>query len=73
MQNNKAGLQWETSRVGGALQVPSLLGLGLKDAVYLAENKGMQVAIKGKGKVMSQSLQPGTAFKKGQQITIFLN
>jgi cell division protein FtsI (penicillin-binding protein 3) len=73
MQNNKAGLQWETSRVGGALQVPSLLGLGLKDAVYLAENKGMQVAIKGKGKVMSQSLQPGIAFKKGQQITIFLN
>jgi cell division protein FtsI (penicillin-binding protein 3) len=73
LKENKAGMSWAGSRVAGVLQVPTLIGLGLKDAVYLAENKGLKLEIKGRGKVINQSLQPGTTFKKGQLITIFLN
>ncbi len=52
---------------------PNVTGMGLKDAVYLAENMGMKVTVTGRGKVLSQSILPGTVFKKGQTITLFLN
>lgn len=40
--------------------VPSVVGMGLKDAVYLLENRGCRVRVKGVGKVASQSVAPGT-------------
>lgn len=40
--------------------VPSVVGMGLKDAVYLLENRGCRVRVKGVGKVVSQSIAPGT-------------
>jgi cell division protein FtsI (penicillin-binding protein 3) len=40
--------------------VPSVVGMGLKDAVYLLENRGCKVRIEGVGKVQSQSVSPGT-------------
>jgi len=53
--------------------MPNLVGMGLKDALYLLENKGLTATISGKGKVISQSLFPGTVFKKGQKIILMLN
>jgi cell division protein FtsI (penicillin-binding protein 3) len=53
--------------------MPDVVGMGLKDAVYLLENKGLKLALQGKGKVVSQSLIAGTNFIKGQKITLFLN
>ena len=53
--------------------MPNLVGMGLKDALYLLENKGLTATISGKGKVISQSLIPGTSFKKGQKIILMLN
>ncbi len=53
--------------------VPDVKGMGLKDAVYLLENKGLQAIVSGKGKVVSQSLAAGMNFKKGQKIIIMLN
>ena len=53
--------------------MPNLVGMGLKDALYLLENKGLAATISGKGKVISQSLLPGTVFKKGQKIILMLN
>jgi cell division protein FtsI (penicillin-binding protein 3) len=47
--------------------------MGLKDAVYLMENKGLKVTATGRGRVLSQSLPAGTSFKKGQIVTLFLN
>jgi cell division protein FtsI (penicillin-binding protein 3) len=47
--------------------------MGLKDAVYMAENKGLKVTVTGRGRVISQSLPAGATFKKGQAITLFLN
>ena len=53
--------------------MPKVLGLGLKDAVYMLENYGLKVIAGGRGKVIYQSLQEGTTFTKGQTINIQLN
>jgi cell division protein FtsI (penicillin-binding protein 3) len=54
-------------------QVPDVKGMGLKDALYLLESMDLKVAARGKGKVKSQSVQPGTALNKNQTITLELN
>jgi cell division protein FtsI (penicillin-binding protein 3) len=72
VKNNTAQLQSLDNSMASNI-IPSVLGMGLKDAVYLAENKGLKVIATGKGKVINQSLLPGTAFKKGQTITLSLN
>jgi cell division protein FtsI (penicillin-binding protein 3) len=53
-------------------QVPLVQGMGLKDALYLLEKKGMKVSIRGRGKVLAQSVAPGTAITKGQTIYLQL-
>lgn len=52
---------------------PNVLGLGLKDAVYLLENMGFVTSVTGRGKVINQSMVAGRLFKKGQQINLVLN
>lgn len=52
--------------------VPNVKGMGLKDALYLLENIGLKVQVKGKGKVVTQSVAPGSAFGKGNTIVIEL-
>ncbi|GAA5220928.1 penicillin-binding protein [Membranihabitans marinus] len=39
--------------------IPNVVGMGLKDAVYILENLGMEVKISGSGRVVDQSLDPG--------------
>jgi cell division protein FtsI (penicillin-binding protein 3) len=53
--------------------MPELKGMGLKDVVYLCENIGLKVTVKGKGKVAAQSIIAGQAFARGQLINIELN
>jgi cell division protein FtsI (penicillin-binding protein 3) len=50
--------------------MPNVKGMGLKDALYLLENMGLKVTIKGKGKIVTQSIVPGTSLAKG--ITVML-
>ncbi len=50
--------------------MPNVRGMGLKDAVYLLENMGLKVAVRGRGKITMQSVAPGTALAKG--ITVIL-
>lgn len=52
---------------------PNVVGMGLKDAVYLLENMGLQVVAVGRGRVANQSLAAGTIFNKNQKISLFLN
>ncbi len=52
---------------------PNVVGMGLKDAVYLLENKGMKVTALGRGRVVNQSIIAGTNFKKAQNISLILN
>lgn len=53
-------------------EVPNVVGLGLRDALYILENSGMQVDVNGFGKVIKQSIQPGTKIK-GQSIRLTLD
>lgn len=52
--------------------MPNLIGMGARDAVYQTESRGAKVIIKGKGKVRHQSKSAGTPIKKGEKITIEL-
>lgn len=52
---------------------PNVVGMGLKDAVYLLENMGLKVTATGKGRVVDQSLAAGKNFNKNQTISIILN
>ncbi len=52
--------------------VPNVVGMGLQDALYLLENKGMHVQVFGYGTVKRQSIQAGTAIKTNPYITIEL-
>jgi cell division protein FtsI (penicillin-binding protein 3) len=53
--------------------IPDLKGMGLKDAVYILEHSKLKVKIIGKGRVQSQSLQPGTKLIEGESITLQLS
>jgi cell division protein FtsI (penicillin-binding protein 3) len=52
--------------------VPNLVGMDLKDALFVAENEGLKVQVFGMGKVRKQSLTAGQNFVKGQTITLEL-
>lgn len=54
-------------------KVPNVRGLGAKDALYMLEACGLKVQLTGKGRVVSQSLSPGTAVRKGQTVHLRLN
>jgi cell division protein FtsI (penicillin-binding protein 3) len=73
MQNNAAVLNTPAYATTGTAIIPTVIGMGLKDAVYLMENKGLKVMATGRGRVLNQSLPPGATFKKGTTITLFLN
>ncbi|MBQ9533738.1 MAG: transpeptidase family protein [Prevotella sp.] len=45
--------------------VPSVIGMGARDAVYLMEKRGLKVSLSGRGRVVAQSLSPGQPFRRG--------
>lgn len=53
--------------------VPNVVGMGLRDAIYLLENAGLSVSVQGSGKIRSQSISAGSRFQRGSRITITLN
>lgn len=52
--------------------IPDLKGMGAKDAVYLLESMGLNVQVLGRGRVISQNLQPGTPARRGSIVLINL-
>ena len=52
--------------------VPDVLGMGLKDALYLVGNSGLKPSVKGRGKVVKQSLAGGMRVGKGSSIILEL-
>ncbi len=54
-------------------EVPNVIDMGLRDALYLLENKGLKVQYSGIGKVSKQSLSPGERFSRGDVIKIVLS
>ena len=52
--------------------MPNVKGMGFKDALYLLENTGIKVVVKGKGKIINQSIPPGTPLTKGFTVLVEL-
>lgn len=50
--------------------VPNVVGLTIKDAVYMLENLGMEVRFHGKGKVVSQSVAAGSRIDKRNNVIV---
>ena len=46
--------------------------MGAKDALFLLEDAGLRVVIKGYGKVLKQSISPGERAEKGSTVVISL-
>lgn len=53
--------------------MPSVIGMGAKDAVYLLEKAGLRVNIAGVGKVTRQSIPSGNKYSKGQTVALQLH
>ncbi len=53
-------------------RVPDVRGMGLKDALFLLESRGLKVSFSGQGAVVNQSIAAGTLIRSGASITITL-
>lgn len=54
-------------------RMPDVGGYGLRDAVYLLEGMGLQVRSQGIGRVVRQSVQPGTVCSPGTVVELTLS
>lgn len=69
-----------TSNDGITLQVndvkkdimPTVIGMGARDAIYLLENSGLKVNMQGAGKVVEQSIPTGSRITRGSFVSIRL-
>ncbi len=53
--------------------IPDFKGMSLNDAVYIAEKIGLKFKIEGRGRIIKQSIKPGTKLNKRQNITLKLS
>ena len=65
-------IKLEKQKQYGKGTVPDIIGLGARDAVYQMESRGIRTQIYGRGKVVKQTLIPGTLIKKGATCSITL-
>jgi cell division protein FtsI (penicillin-binding protein 3) len=54
-------------------KVPNVVGMGLRDALYLLESAGLRVRVEGAGMIVKQSIAPGVQAAPGKSITIQLS
>ncbi len=52
--------------------VPDVTGMGMREAVYILENKGLKVSAKGTGKVVEQFPKPGSSFQSNIVVNLAL-
>ena len=53
-------------------EIPDVIGMGARDAVFRIESLGVRVRLQGRGKVTKQSLEPGHKIKKGEVCMLLL-
>lgn len=53
-------------------KMPRVVGMGLKDAIYLLESRGLRVGVTGHGRVTSQSVAAGAAVRRGDYVQLIL-
>ena len=52
--------------------MPNVVGMGLKDALYVLESRGLDVHFSGQGMVRSQSIPVGRKISAGQNVSLTL-
>jgi len=50
--------------------MPNVKGMGAKDALFILENLGLTVELKGRGTILNQSLTPGSQVSKGDLVVL---
>lgn len=68
----EAGVEFQSMKMSDDV-VPNVLGMGARDAVCVLSNRGLKVRMKGRGKVVSQSVASGSKVMKGQTVMLSLN
>lgn len=53
-------------------RMPRVVGMGLKDALFLLESRGLKVGVTGHGRVASQSIAAGATIRRGDYVQIVL-
>ncbi len=53
-------------------KIPNVIGMSIKDAMYILENSGVTVKINGNGRVVQQSIVAGTPISKSTVIELNL-
>ena len=52
--------------------MPDVRGMGLKDALFVLESRGLKVKIAGQGAVRKQSIRAGEPVRRGSQVELTL-
>ena len=72
MSESAEGKVMVEKRYIGNTTMPNVIGMGVKDALYILENRGLQVSLKGSGKIVSQSIPAGKTFNINDAVEIIL-
>lgn len=70
-QRKDNAVLWTTDEIAPEV-IPNVLGMTLRDAIFLLENYGLKVSHKGSGRITAQSMTPGQKILKGSRITLTL-
>ena len=71
MSTGETGVEVYKKRIP-EIYVPAVTGMSIWDALYILENKGMNVHFTGSGVVKRQSIVPGEKIIKGNKIILEL-
>ena len=69
--DTNGGVSYKEIKSNGGV-VPDVNGMGLRDAIYILGNAGLNPTVKGSGEVFQQSIPAGARVAKGTKITIEL-
>ena len=72
MNEGKEDIHLERSPKQSEQRMPDVRGYGLRDAIYLLEDLGLEVRSVGIGQVLHQSIQPGQTYRPGEVIELTL-
>ncbi len=62
---------WTTDEIAPEV-MPNVLGMTLRDAIFLLENQGLRVSYKGNGRITAQSILPGQKLQNKSSISLTL-
>ncbi len=65
-------LHWKKHALLSENTMPSVIGMTLKDALYILENRGIKVNFQGRGRVYQQSIKTGSPIQENLCITLYL-